>query len=213
MDEVQKAQDELDQIAPSAPQEAPPQSLEDVIAGLKGFGIEEFEEILSIKSKNRLLRVKISNIPTTEEMLSVQSADEYKGYLWIKRVKCELLSRAITWIDGIDIRNLPPEQRFVPDPTDGNKVRDIQVVMRNVIMGWGQELTEVLWKVLMTHSQNIEDRMKAQFPDNATMTEVEQRLFEQAKKQLDEASKVIIEEQVAKLYDPNIVPDKLPEDN
>lgn len=212
MDDVQKAQGELDQIAPSAPQEAPPQSLDEIIAGLKGFGIEEFEEILTIKCKGRTLRVKIANIPTSEEMLSVQAADEFKGYLWIKRVKVELLSRAITWIDGVDIRALAPESRFVPDPTDGGKVRDIQVVLRNVIMGWGQELTEVLWKVLMTHSQNIEDRMKAQFPDNATMTEVEVRLFEQAKKQLDEANKVIIEEQVAKLYDSNIVPDAA-EDN
>jgi len=208
MDEVQKAQGELDQIAPTAPPAEAPKSLDEVIAGLRGFGIEEFEEILTIKCKGRNLRVKISNIPTTEEMLSIQAVEEFKGYLWIKRVKVELLSRAITWIDGIDMRALKPDERFVPDPTDEGKVRDIQVVLRNVIMGWGQELTEVLWKVLMTHSQNIEDRMKAQFPDSAVITEVEQRLFEQAKKQLDEANKVIIEEQVAKLYDPNIVSDR-----
>jgi hypothetical protein len=208
MDEVQKAQGELDQIAPAAPPAEAPKSLDEIIAGLRGFGIEEFEEILTIKCKGRNLRVKISNIPTTEEMLSIQAVEEFKGYLWIKRVKVELLSRAITWIDGVDILALKPEERFVTDPTDDGKVRDIQVVLRNVIMGWGQELTEVLWKVLMTHSQNIEDRMKAQFPDSAVITEVEQRLFEQAKKQLDEANKVIIEEQVAKLYDPNIVPDR-----
>jgi hypothetical protein len=208
MDEVQKAQGELEQIAPSAPPAEAPKSLDEIIAGLRGFGIEEFEEILTIKCKGRNLRVKISNIPTTEEMLSIQAVEEFKGYLWIKRVKVELLSRAITWIDGVDILALKPDERFVTDPTDEGKVRDIQVVLRNVIMGWGQELTEVLWKVLMTHSQNIEDRMKAQFPDSAVITEVEQRLFEQAKKQLDEANKVIIEEQVAKLYDPNIVPDR-----
>ena len=207
-DEVQKAQSELEQIAPSAPQELAPQSIDEIIAGLKGFGIEEFEEILTVKCKGRDLRVKIANIPTAEEMLSVQAADDYKGYLWIKRVKVELLSRAITWIDGMDIRALRPDQRFAADPTDDGKVRDIQVVLRNIMLGWGQELIEVLWKVLMTHSQNIEDRMKSQFPDNATMTEVERRLFEAAKKQLDEANKVIIEEQVARLYDPNIIPDK-----
>jgi hypothetical protein len=208
MDEVQKAQSELEQVAPSAPKEEAPKSLDEVIAGLKGFGIEEFEEILTIKCKNRSLRLKISNIPTAEEMMSVQAADELKGYLWIKRVKVELLSRSITWIDGIDIRALKPEDRFAPDPTDDGKVRDIQVVLRNIIMGWGQEITEVLWKVLMTHSQNIEERMKEQFPDSAIITEVERRLFENAKKQLDEANKVIIEEQVAKLYDPTIVPDR-----
>lgn len=213
MDDVQKAQDELSQIAAPQPQETAPLSLDDVVAGLKGFGIEEFEEILTVKSGKRTLKIKIANIPTTDEMFAVQTADEFKGYLWIKKVKVELLSRAITWIDGIDIRALQPDKRFVSDPTDEGKIRDIQVVLRNILMGWGQELVEVLWKVLMTHSQNIEDRMKSQFPDSATMTEVETRLFESAKKQLDEASKVIIEEQVSKMYDSNIVPDNLPEEN
>ena len=165
--------------------------------------------------KGRDLRLKIANIPTAEEMIAVQAADEFKGYLWIKRVKVELISRAISWIDGIDINNLAPDQRFVPDPTDPDrKVRDTQVVLRNVIMGWGQELTEVLWKVLMTHSQNIEDRLKEQFPSNAIMTEVEQRLFERARKQMDENMKIIQDEQVAALYDTSTEPieeDRQPE--
>jgi hypothetical protein len=202
MDSVEKAQDELKVVAPPDPQPEPPKSLEEVISGLKGFGIEEFEEILTIKCKNRDLRVKIANIPTSDEMLSVQAADEFKGYLWTKRVKVELLSRAISWIEGIDLRGLPPERRFLPDITDKDKpLRDCQVVLRNVIMGWGQELVEVLWKVLMTHSQNIEDRLKEQFPDSATLTEVERRLFERARKQIDEANKAILEEQVSARYD------------
>lgn len=203
MDDVQKAQGELEAIAP-APQEqqAAPQSLDDVIAGLKGFGIEDFEEILTLKFKNKDLRIKIANIPTSDEMFAVQAADEFKGYLWIKRVKVELISRAISWIDGIDIRNLPNEKRFVPDPTDPNRaVRDIQVVLRNTIMTWGQELTESLWKVLMNHSQNIEDRLKNEFPQNAMMTEVEARLIDRARKQMDESFQVIRDEQVAVLYD------------
>ena len=64
MDSVEKAQDELNVVAPAAPQQEPPKSLEEVISGLKGFGIEEFEEILTIKCKNRDLRLKIANIPT-----------------------------------------------------------------------------------------------------------------------------------------------------
>src|SRR5271157_3264181 len=145
MDEVQKAQGELNVIAPAEEAAAAPQSLDEVIAGLKGFGIEEFEEILTIKCRGRNLRLKVANIPTSEEMFAVQAADEFKGYLWIKRVKVELISRAISWIDGIDIRNLPNEKRFIPDPTDANKaVRDIQVVLRNTIMTWGQELVESL---------------------------------------------------------------------
>lgn len=211
MDDVQKAQGELEAIAPPATEQEAPRSLDDVVAGLKGFGIEEFEEILTLKSKGKDLRIKIANIPTADEMLAVQAADDLKGYLWIKRVKVELISRSITWIDGIDIHNLPKEKRFVPDPTDDNHaVRDIQTVLRNMIMTWGQELVESLWKVLMTHSQNIEDRLKEQFPQNAIMTEVEARLIERAKKQMDASFQVIRDEQVAVLYD--TTPEKLPEE-
>jgi hypothetical protein len=207
---VETAKQELGVIAPTE-EAAAPLSLDDVIAGLKGFGIEEFEEILTIKSKGRDLRVKVANIPTSEEMFAVQAADEFKGYLWIKRVKVELISRSISWIDGIDIHGLAPAQRFVPDPTDPDKkLRDIQVVLRNIIMGWGQELTEILWKVIMNHSQNIEDRLKDQFPSTAVMTEVEIRLMERARKQMDDSMQVIRDEQVAVLY--NSSPEKISED-
>ncbi len=200
MDNVQ-AQNELDSVAQEVGLMEQPKSLDDVIAGLKGFGIQDFEEILTIKAVDgRDVRLRISNVPTSEEMAAVLTADELKGYSWVKKVKIELLSRAISWVDGIDIRKLPADKRFVKDPTDG-QVRDVQLVFRNLINGWGQELVEVLWKVLMTHSQRIEDRLKSEFPQSALMTEVEQRLFEQAHAQIEEANKVIMQEAVAKLYD------------
>jgi hypothetical protein len=202
-DNVQTAQDELASVSPNGDAGAVPQSLDDVIAGLKGFGIEEFEEILTIKTHGKDVRLRISNIPTSDEMSAVLASDEFKGYQWVKQVKVEILSRAISWIDGIDLRRLPTDKRFVKDPTDG-QVRDVQLALRNLILGWGQELTEVLWKVLMTHSQRIEDRLKEEFPQSATMTEVEQRLFEQARKQIEDANKVIVQEAVAKLYDPEL---------
>ena len=199
MDNVQ-AQNELDSVAQAGLMELP-KSLDEVIAGLKGFGIQECEEILTIKATDgRDVRLRISNVPTSEEMAAVLTADEFKGYSWVKKVKIELLSRAISWIDGIDIRKLSADKRFAKDPTDG-QVRDVQLVLRNLINGWGQELVEVLWKVLMTHSQRIEDRLKSEFPQSALMTEVEQRLFEQAHAQIEEANKVIMQEAVAKLYD------------
>jgi hypothetical protein len=210
-DAVEAAKQELDVIAPASQEEAIPKSLEEIIFNLKGWGIEDFEDVLTLRCKGKDLRIKIANIPTSDEMFAVQAADDFKGYLWIKRVKVELISRAISWIDGIDIRNLPNEERFVPDPTDSNKtVRDIQVVLRNTIMTWGQELVESLWKVLMNHSQNIEDRLKSEFPQNALMTEVEARLIERARKQMDESFQVIRDEQVAALYD--TTPEKLPEE-
>lgn len=207
MDEkVQQAQEEIKSAAaPGA--STPPQSLEEVVAGLKGFGIEELEEILTIKSgKGPEVKLRLANVPTTDEMLAVQAADDLKGYLWIKRVKVELLSRSISWVGlgpgtGISIRDLPADKRFVPDPTDKGQVKDVQIVLRNLILGWGQEVSEILWKVLMTHSQNIENRLSEQFPESAVMTDVERRLFEQARQQIDEETKIIVQDQVAKLYD------------
>lgn len=196
---VQNAASELEVIAPAVVEETPV-SVDDIIAGLKGFGIEELEEIITLQSAGRSVRLKISNIPTSDEMLAVQSSDEFKGYLWVKRVKSEILSRSITWINGLNIRTLPADKRFVVDPTDKN-LRDIQIVLRNLILGWGQETMELLWKVVMTHAQNIEDRLKGQFPSNVVMTEVERRLFENAQKQIDEAQQAIVDEAVSELYD------------
>lgn len=209
-DKVQRAQEEIASATPETQEQETPLSLDEIVAGLKGFGIEELEEILTVSTKDgKQIRLRISNIPTTDEMSSVMAADEFKGYLWIKRVKVELLSRAITWValgsgKGISLRALAPDKRYCADPTDGGKVKDIQVVLRNLLMGWGQEITEILWKVLMTHSQNIENRMAEQFPESTVMTEVESRLFEQAKKQIDEQTQVIVQDQVAKLYDADI---------
>lgn len=211
MDEKAKqAQDEIASAAPQAADDAAPMTLDDIVAGLKGFGIEELEEILTVKCRGgRDVRLRISNLPSSGEMQAVMAADELKGYLWMKRVKIELLSRAITWLGlggsaGISLRDLPEDRRWCKDPTDGGKVKDVQVVLRNLLMGWGQEITEILWKVLMTHSQNIENRMAEQFPDSAVMTATEARLFEQARKQIDEQTKVIVQEQVAAMYDPEL---------
>ena len=101
---AQTAKGEMEVIAPADGTVATPKSIDEVIAGLKGFGIEELEEILTIQSKGRTVRLKISNIPTSDEMLSIQAADDLKGYLWVKRVKAEILSRSISWIDGLDLR-------------------------------------------------------------------------------------------------------------
>src|ERR1700675_970077 len=112
---VEQAQAEIAAVTT----EAPPLSLDEIIGGLKGFGVEEFEEILTVKTRKRDVRLKISNIPTTDEMSATLAAEEFKGYSWVKRVKVELLSRAISWIDGMSIRDLEPSKRFVTDPTDG----------------------------------------------------------------------------------------------
>jgi hypothetical protein len=178
-------------------------SLDQVVADLRGFGIEDFEEILTIKSGSKEVQLRIANLPTEEEMNSLFSVEEFKGYAWVQHIKCEILSRSISWINGIDIRSLTLASRLVTDPKDGLQ-KDIQVVLRNLLMGWGQEIVGVLWKVLMTHAQRITDSLYAQFPDSAVMTEFEKRFMEQAQAEIEQATVDNIREQISEMYDPEI---------
>jgi hypothetical protein len=169
----------VEQVVTPVAEEPKTVTLEDVIAGLRGLGIEENEEILTIKASGKTVRLRISNVPTEQEMVALLAVEEYKGYAWVPRIRCELLSRAISWIDGLSLRNLTPEQRLVLDPTDGVR-RDIQVVLRNIILGWGPEITTVLWKILMVHSDKIEKRLQNAFPDSTILTDVERSFMETA---------------------------------
>jgi|SRR5579863_2720812 len=207
-EQVKQAQAEI-----ASQLEENPQSLDEVIAGLKGFGIEDLDQIITLPAKNgKSLNLRISNIPTNDEMASLLAVEGKQGYLWVKAVKIEILSRAISWINGKGLRNLSPAERMVIDPTDTvdedgkprKVVKDVQVVLRNLIKGWGEELIEVLWKILMTHSQRIEDQLKASLPEAAYMTEVESRLFEQARTQIEAMTEQVLQESVAKLYDPEV---------
>lgn len=177
-----------------------PLSIEDVIAGLRGFGIEENEEILTFNSRNgKKVRLRITNMPTDEEIKALVATEEFKGYAWVQRIRVEILSRSISWIDGMDIRALR-EQKTVVKDSDGVK-RDIQVVLRNVIMGWGQELVTTLWKIAMVHSDKIEKRYQSEFPDSTIMTEVERRFMETVMKEIEDSSKAIIEDSVKQLFE------------
>ena len=176
-----------------------PKSIDEIIADLKGLGIEENEEILTLVASGKTVKLRLSNIATQDEMTALLAAEEFKGYAWMQRVKCEILSRSISWLNGISIHNLPADRRLVVDPADGVQ-KDIQVVLRNVILGWGQELKNVLWKILMVHQQKIEDRLVGSFPDSAIMTEVEKRFMEQALREVEEATAKVIEDQVAEIF-------------
>jgi hypothetical protein len=173
-----------------------PESLDDVILGLRGFGLEENEEILTFVASGKIVKLRISNIPTEEEMEALIAVEGYKGYTWIQRVRCEILSRAITYINGTSIRDLTPVQRVVTDPTD-NKKKDIQEALRNILMGWGQELLGVLWKILMVHSDKIEKRLKQGFPASDLVTDIERRFFEAALKEVEDTTKSVLTDTVA----------------
>jgi hypothetical protein len=177
-----------------------PKSLDEVLNALRGFGIEENEEILTIYASGKTVNLRISNIPTEQEILALMAVEDAKGYTWIQRVRAEVLSRAISWIDGVSIRNLEGVSRLASDPTDEGKKKDVQVVLRNLILGWGQELTMTLWKVLMVHSDRIEKRLQNAFPDSVIMTDVERRFTETAMKEIEDASRAIIQDTVTEIF-------------
>lgn len=198
---VKQAQEEL----ASLNEEEKPQSLDEVAAALEGFGIEEFEDILTLNAGGKKMRIRLSNICTDDEMTALMAVEGEKGHAWTQRVKCEILSRAISWIaigdkPGTNLRTLPPAKRICVDPKDGQQ-KDIQVVLRNLIQGWGEELVGVLWKVFMVHAQRIEDRLVEAFPESATMTEVERRFMSQALKEIEDQTKAQIRETVAEIFE------------
>jgi hypothetical protein len=195
-----------DENRPATPEA--PRTLDDVILGLKGFGIEENEEILTFEASGKTVSLRISNIPTESELSALLAAEEFKGYAWVQRIRCELLSRAVTWVNGMSIRDLPEEGRIVTDPTSRDGARaDIQVVLRNIFLGWGQETVITLWKMLMVHSDKIEKRMKASFPESTLMTEVERRFFDAAMKEIHDATKEVIEDTVARTMEDELPPE------
>ena len=55
---------------------------------------------------------------------------------------------------------------------------------------------QVLWKVLMVHSQFIETRLFESFPQAAVMTEVERRYFDRIEKQMAQFTKDALTEGV-----------------
>ena len=175
-----------------------PLTLDQVINDLVGFGLEENEEILTIKSAGKEHRLRISNIPTEKELEALLAVETVKGYSWIQSVKAEILSRSISWIDGISLKNLKEEDRWVTDPRSKEQMQ-WQPALRNVILGWGMEVMNVLWKVFMTHSQRIEDRLKDAFPDSAVMTDVEKRFMDLAVQEVEEQARELIKKNVDKL--------------
>ncbi len=189
-----------------AEETASPLTLDDIIADLSGFGIEDSEEILTVKAGGKQVGFRISNMCPQEEVQALIAAEELKGHAWIQRIKCEILSRAISYIQlgkapGINIRTLPPSDRWIKHPVTAEKV-DIQVALRDSLLGWGQELVGVLWKVLMTHSQGIEDRIFEQFPDSAILTNVEKRFMQQAMDEIEEATRQVVVDEVSSMPEP-----------
>lgn len=161
-------------------------SLDQILSDLSGFGIEETEEPITIKSKGKTVFIKLANIPTEEELNTLLATEEFKGHSWIARVKVEVLARSVSWINGTPILNKHTE--YVLDPTTQKEVTFF-TALRTMMLGWGQEVINVLWKILMVHCQKIEDRLLESLPESSVMTEVEKRFLTNALREIEEAQR------------------------
>ena len=175
---------------------AEPPSLSQIIDDLRGLGIEELTQPIRVESKGKVINIKMANTPTEDELQSILAVEEQKGQAWIASIKCEILSRAITEVNGVDFKAL--RNTFIEDPATGEE-RMFQAFFRDMIMGWGQEVRDVLWKVLMVHCQRIEDRLFESLPDSQIMTDVEKRFLSQAMEEIQEAQREVYQEAAKEL--------------
>lgn len=173
-----------------------PMTLDQILMDLKGFGVEDIQEPVVIKASGKSVTLTLSNIPTEEELATLLSTEEYKGHAWVARIKVEILSRSISSLNGTDLRGKGSE--IVTDPSSGAET-SLQIALRNMIMGWGQEVVNVLWKILMVHCQRLEDRLFESLPDAQVMTDIEKRFIAQAVQELEEAQQEVYRDAARKL--------------
>lgn len=188
-----------EELHESAPVQIPV-SLGEVLADLQGFGIEEFEEILTISSGPKELRIKISTISTEEDIEALLAVEGTKDYAYFQGVKAEVIARAISWINGVDLRGLKGAARIVVDPKTGER-KDFRAVLRDTVRGWGMEVMQALWKILMVHMQTVEDRLFSQFPDALQMRDVERRYLDRFAQEIEEATRTAAQQGVAQLFE------------
>lgn len=169
-------------------------TIDQIIADLQGFGLEDTEELISMTVGGKTINLRLSNIPSESEIQALYASEELKGHAWVTRVKCEVLSRAISWVNGVSLKD--SASIFIVSPLNGMEC-NIRPVLRDLIMGWGQESVNVLWKVLMTHCQKIEDRLYESLPDATIMTDVEKRFLQKALEEIEQINKEILKDTIA----------------
>lgn len=181
---------------PTPTEETAPPSLDQIIHDLRGFGIEDTRDVVTIRASGKEVTLKLANIPTEEELATLLAVEEYKGHAWIARVKGEILSHSISWINGVNLREHKDD--IINDFSTGEEVQ-LRTALRDLIMGWGQEVVNVLWKILMVHCQQLEDRLFESLPDTQIMTEVEKRFIQQAMQEISESQTQVYREAAQEL--------------
>ena len=178
------------------PLDQTPMSIDDLLADLQGFGVEECEELLTFETKKRKVLLRITNLATEDEVTALLRAEASKGPGWINEIKVQCIARAIVEIDGIKIT----PSMYVLDPIVGEQVQ-AKVALTNVVRSWGTVLVGVIWKILMVHTQRLEDRLFESFPESVVMTDVEKRFMERAMEELEEMGRAAIRDTLEKIVE------------
>lgn len=153
-----------------------------LLSDIQGFGISSNEDLITINVRGRELKLQIANISPDDEIFAMERATGLKGYAWVQRMRCEILAKAITAINGVRVDTVP----YSVDPLDPNKgERPTRLILVDLLAGWGQEVVLVLWKIYLVHCQNLENELLEQLPDAQVMTEVEKRFMDRISAELE----------------------------
>jgi hypothetical protein len=179
---------ELD-ITPPAPGALSPEDVAAILADLKTFGIADNEEIITLTVKGKKVNIRVANVSNDDEIFSQIRTEGLKGFAWVQRMRCEILARAVTWLNGVNLA----EVEYALDPYSKEE-RPIRLILADMFMKWGQEAILVLWKIYMVHCQRIEDSLTEQLPDSLVMTEVERRFMDRIGEELAQVGALAITE-------------------
>jgi hypothetical protein len=89
---------------------------------------------------------------------------------------------------------------YVNDPIVGEQVQ-VKVALTNVVRSWGTTLVGVLWKILMVHTQRLEDKLFESFPESVVMTDVEKRFMDRAIEELEEMGRAAVRDTIERLVE------------
>jgi hypothetical protein len=176
------SQDPLNPLMSSA-------ELDGILDELKSFGIADTEDIITMEIRGKKVQLRLATISDDDDMFAQSRSADYKGYMWVQRMRAEILARAITWMNGVQLSLIP----YSTDPYTGEQ-RDTKLILADVLMKWGQQATLALWKCYMVHCQKIENNLIDQLPDSALQTEAEQRFLNRIQEELVAASALAIAE-------------------
>ena len=166
--------------------------MEALLKDLQSFGIADNEELITMAVQGKTVRLQIANVSNDDEIFAMLRSEELKGYMWVQRMRCEILAKAIVKINDVDIRKVD----YAKDPYSGED-RPIRLILVDMLGHWGKEVVLVLWKIYMNHCQKLEDDLLEQLPDAAIMTETERRFMDRVSEELAIRSAAVIEETAA----------------